>query len=89
VRSVNSVKRIALGFETTRLFRDVQFSFVVTVQSSCHLPQSQWRVSTPQTLGSWVQISLEIRVLCIRFSVVLSCVDTGIATGWPPMLQNV
>jgi hypothetical protein len=48
--------------------------------------------SIARTLGSWVQIPLEAW-MCVRvFCVVLSCVVSGLATGWSPVqgvLPNV
>jgi hypothetical protein len=61
--------------------------------ASCNKSRSQWprglrhEMSSPAwTLGSWVRIPLESWMfVCVCFVFVLSCVGSGLATGWSPV----
>jgi hypothetical protein len=42
--------------------------------------------SPAQTLGSWVRIPLEVWMsVCVSSVLVLSCICSGLATGWSPV----
>jgi hypothetical protein len=75
-------------WSSTDCYRD-SFTFYVYVITIC---RSQWsrglkhELSSPaRTLGSWVLIPLKARVSVCVYSVFVSSIGSGLATGWSPV----
>jgi hypothetical protein len=71
----------------------ILFSWIPEVPITVATRSKAWTVFARSTLGSWIRIPLKAWMFVYVYSVfVLSCVGSGLATGWSPVqlvLPNV